>query len=51
MVDTYKFNEKSPVISFKNGGFGFNYKNKNASKNLLRNFIKCKKFAKKLKKI
>lgn len=50
MVDTYKFNKKSPVISFKNGGFTFNYKNKKASENLLRNFIKCKKFAKKLKR-
>lgn len=32
MNDTYKFNKKSPVISFKNGGFAFNYKTKKHQK-------------------
>lgn len=43
MIGAYNFDEKSPVISFKNGGFGVNYKNKKASENLLSNFAKCKK--------
>lgn len=47
MIGAYNFDEKSPVISFKNGGFGFNYKNKKASKNLLSNFAKCKRLTEK----
>lgn len=45
MVGAYSFSEKSPVISYKNGGFGFNYKNRKASENLLSNFKKAKKFS------
>ena len=47
MIGAYNFDEKSPVISFKNGGFGFNYKNKKASENLLSNFAKCKRLTEK----
>lgn len=47
MIGAYNFNEKSPVISFKNGGFGVNYKNKKASENLLSNFAKCKRLTEK----
>lgn len=42
MIGVYSFSEKSPVISYKNGGFGFNYKNKKASENLLKNFAKAR---------
>lgn len=46
MIGVYSFSEKSPVISYKNGGFGFNYKNKKASENLLKNFAKARELAK-----
>lgn len=48
MIGAYNFSENSPVISYRNGGFGFNYKNKKASENLINNFNKCKKLSEKL---
>lgn len=39
---TYPFDEHSPVIAHKNGGFSFNYKNPKACEKLLENFRKCK---------
>lgn len=41
MKKAYKFDENSPVISFKDGSFGFNYKNVEASTNALKNILAC----------
>lgn len=46
METAYKFNENSPVITFRNGGFGFNYKNAVAAKNFINNLRSCKDFDK-----
>lgn len=42
MKSAYKFDENSPVISYKDGSFGFNYKNVEASTNALKNMLACK---------
>lgn len=36
MKSAYKFDENSPVIPYKDGSFGFNYKNVEASVNALK---------------
>ncbi len=41
--ESYKFDENSPVISYKDGSFGFNYKNVEASVNALKNMLACEK--------
>lgn len=42
MKSAYEFDENSPVISYKDGSFGFNYKNVEASANALKNMLACK---------
>lgn len=39
-IGAYKVYPTDPVIVYKNGGFGFNFKNKKAVQNLISNFKK-----------
>ena len=41
--ESYPFDENSPVIPYKDGSFGFNYKNVEASVNALKNMLACAK--------
>ena len=47
---TYKVRPEDPVVVYKNGGFGFNFKNKEAVKKLVKNFKEVAEFEQKRSK-
>lgn len=46
-IGAYKVRPEDPVVVYKNGGFGFNFKNKEAVKKLVKNFKEVAEFEQK----